>query len=87
MENVHAEVEKRNLGGKKFILCDFFTGFSQGELSMNNLTENRVQSAGTTAAVDKPLLYGFFKGDRKEDRTCSRLCQRFLQNQGIRNVV
>lgn len=36
---------------------------------MNNLTENRVQTAGTAAAVYRPLLYGFFKGDRKEDRT------------------
>lgn len=68
-ENVHAEVEKWNLGKKKFILCNFVAGFSQGELSRNNLTENRVPSAGNTAAVHKPLLYGFFKGDRKEDRT------------------
>lgn len=56
-------------GKKNFTLCNFFAGFSQGELSRNNLAENRVQSAGITAAIQKPLLYGFFKGDRKEDRT------------------
>lgn len=75
MENTHGEVEKWNLGKKKFILCDFFAGFSQGELSRNNLAENRVQSAGITAAIHKPLLYGFFKGDRKEDRTRQQALQ------------
>lgn len=42
---------------------------------MNNLTENRIQSAGTTAAVHKPLLYGFLKGDRKEGRTRQKALQ------------
>lgn len=52
-----------------FISWDFVAWFFQGELFRDNLTENRVQSTGTSAAVHKTHLYGFSKDDRKQDMT------------------